>query len=115
LALNLEALEWLSPPYEIFEFEPCRPATFYVTAYKIGKMNISPRWAGAPTAKTIIAVRLYVKPETKPTYPPYYDVTPSRLVHQLAGMLVHGIPEGKALRIHRDIPGPKAHFTVQWV
>ena len=78
-------------------------------------MTITPRWPGAPPSKEIIAIRIYVDPATKPYYPPYYDITPSRLVHQLAGMLTKGIPEGMWLRIHRDVPGPKAHFSVSWV
>jgi hypothetical protein len=115
MILNLDAVEWLSPPYEIYEFQPCNPATFSITDYKIGKIRISPRWPGAPTEKIVIAIRLFVKPETKPAFPYYYDITPSRLVHQLASMLVHGVPHGMRLRIHRDIPGPKAHFSVEWV
>ena len=115
MPLRLEELPWLEPPYEIFEFEPQKPATFVVTDYKIGKIRIHPRWPGAPPEKVVIAIRLYVDPKTKPTFPPYWDITPSRLVYQLAGMLVRGIPKGYALRITRDVPGPKAHFSVEWV
>jgi len=113
--MRLEELKELPPPYEIFEFEPCTPAYFKVVDYEIGKITIHPRWPGAPPAKTVIAVRLHVDPETKPFYPHYWDITPSRLVYQLAGMLIKGIPKGKVLKIHRDIPGPKAHFSVEWV
>jgi len=115
MALDLEALPWLDPPYEIYEFQPCKPATFKITTYKIGKMTIVPRWPGAPPQKTIIAIRLHVDPKTKQAYPYYWDITPSRLVHQLASLLIQGIPEGMALRIHRDIPGPRAHFSVEWI
>jgi len=113
--LNLEAVEWLTPPYEIFEFQPCQPAVFHVVGYKIGKIRIAPRWPGAPPQKLVLAIRLYVTPESKPMFPHYWDITPARLVHQLAAMLVRGIPPGMRLRIHRDIPGPKAHFSVEWV
>lgn len=113
--IEIEKLQELPPPYEIFEFQPCQPAYFKITSYKIGKMTISPRFPGAPPVKTIVAVRLYVDPTTKPYYPHYWDITPSRLVHQLAGLLTQRIPEGMWLRIHRDIPGPKAHFSVSWV
>jgi len=114
VALNLEAVPWLEPPYEIFEFRPCEWAAFHVTAYKIGKMNIAPRWPGAPTSKLILAIRLFVDPKTKPAYPHYYDITPSRLVNQLSAMLTAGIPPGMYLRIHRDVAGPKAHFSIEW-
>jgi len=114
VALDFEAVPWLEPPYEIFEFRPCEWAAFHVTAYKIGKMNIAPRWPGAPSTKTVLAIRLFVKPETKPAYPYYWDITPSRLVAQLSAMLTRGIPPNMYLRIHRDVAGPKAHFTVEW-
>lgn len=113
--MNLEGVEELTPPFEIFEFRPGVPATFEITAFKIGRMRIAPRWPGAPALKDILAVRIYVKPETKPAFPYYYDITPSRLVHQLAAMLTAGIPSGKKLRITRDVAGPKAHFTIEWV
>jgi len=113
--IEIEKLSELPPPYEIFEFVPCQPAYFKLTDFKIGKMTISPRFPGAPPTKTVAAIRLYVDPETKPYYPPYWDITPSRLVHQLAGMLATRLPRDMYLRIHRDIPGPKAHFSVSWV
>lgn len=113
--IEVEKLPPLEPPYEIYEFEPCTPAYFKVTEFKIGRMTISPRFPGAPPTKVIEAIRLYVDPETKKYYPPWWDITPRRLVYQLAGMLVSGIPSNMWLKIHRDIPGPKAHFSVEWV
>jgi len=113
--IEIERVPPLDPPYEIYEFEPARPAYFKVVKYQVGRMTISPRFPGAPPTKEVLAVRLYVDPETKPYYPPYYDITPSRLVHQLAGMLAAGIPDGQWLQITRDIPGPRAHFGVAWV
>jgi len=113
--IEISKLELLPPPYEIYEFEPCKAAYFKIVDYKIGRMTITPRFPGAPPSKEIIAIRIYVDPKTKPYYPPYWDLTPSRLVHQLAGMLTKGIPKDMWLRIHRDVPGPKAHFSVSWV
>ena len=113
--ISIETLKVLSPPYEIYEFQPCQAAYFKVTDYEIGKIVIHPRWAGAPPSKEVIAIRLHVDPETKKFFPHYWDITPARLVHQLAGMLIHRGWEGKWLRIHRDVPGPKAHFSVSWV
>ena len=105
----------LTPPYEIFEFVPAHPEYFKVVNYEIGMITIHPRWAGAPPSKQVLAVRLHVDPSTKPYYPHYWDITPSRLVHQLSSLLVQGVPPGMWLRIERDIPGPKAHFAVSWV
>jgi len=113
--INIKKLPELPGPYEIYEFEPGRPAYFKVVDYKIGRMTISPRWPGAPPLKEIEAIRLYVDPKTKEYYPPYWDITPRRLVYQLAGMLTKGIPKDMWLKIVRDIPGPKAHFSVSWV
>jgi len=113
--IELEKLPDLPPPYEIFEFEPCRPAYFRITEWKLGKMTITPRFPGAPPTKVVEAIRLFVDPATKRFYPPWYDLTPRRLVYQLAGMLAQGVPEGMWLKVHRDIPGPRAHFSVEWV
>ena len=113
--IEIEKLPELPGPYEIFEFQPRTPAYFKVTDFKIGRMTISPRWPGAPPTKVVEAIRLYVDPATKKYYPPWWDITPRRLVYQLAGMLTQGIPSGMWLKIERDIPGPKAHFSVQWV
>jgi len=113
--IDVEKLPVLEPPYEIYEFEPCTPAYFKVVDFKIGRITIHPRFPGAPEVKIVECVRLYVDPETKKYYPPWWDITPRRLVYQLAGMLTRGIPENMWLKIHRDIPGPKAHFSVEWV
>jgi hypothetical protein len=113
--IDMERLPELEPPYEILEIPPAVPVYLKVTGYKLGKMTISPRYPGAPPEKDVIAIRLFVDPETKKHYPLYWDITPARLVYQLAPMLVQGIPKDKWLRIYRDIPGPKAHFSVAWV
>jgi len=113
--IDIEKVKTLTPPYEIYEVVPCQPAYFKVVDYEIGKATIHPRWPGAPPSKEVLAVRLHVDPKTKPYFPHYWDITPSRLVYQLAGMLTQKIPENMWLRIHRDIPGPKAHFSVGWV
>jgi len=111
----VEELTELPPPYEIWEFVPCEPTRFKVVAWELGRITIVPRWPGAPPEKVVAAIRLHVDPETKPYFPHYWDVTPARLVHQLAPLLAAGIPPHYWLEIHRDIPGPKAHFSVRWV
>ena len=113
--IEIEKLEVLPPPYEILETEPCTNYYIKVVDYKIGKITITPRWPGAPPAKTVVAVRLYTTPDWKKYFPHYWDITPARLVYQLIGLLAKGIPDGYVLKIHRDIPGPKAHFSVEWV
>jgi len=112
---RIEDLEELSPPYEILETIPCKTYRIKVTGYEIGKITIKPRWVGAPPSKTVVCIRLYTTTEYKPTWPPYWDITPARLVSQLYALLKEGIPENMVLEIHRDVAGPKAHFSVRWV
>jgi len=114
-AIDLKKLPPLPPPYEIFEFKPCEPAYFKIVDYQIGTMEIVPRYPGAPERKKIVAIRIFVDPETKKYFPYYWDITPSRLVYFLADLLARGIPKGMWLKIHRDVPGPSAHFEVAWV
>jgi len=110
-----EKLPRLLPPYEIYEFQPCVPAYFKIVDFEIGIITIHPRWPGAPPSKDVPAIRLHVDPKTKPYYPHYWDITPRRLVYALASMLTRGIPKDMWLKVHRDVPGPKAHFSVEWV
>lgn len=112
---KLEELEWLSPPYEIVELEAGKTTKLCFEDYEIGKMTISPDWPGAPEEKTIPAIRLHARPGAKRYFPYYWDLTPGRLVHQLAGLLTRGIPPDKCLAIYRTSTGPAAHFAVEWV
>ena len=105
----------LTAPYEILELEPCRSVRLRVVRFELGKIRISPRWPGAPAEKEVAGCRVHIDPALKPAFPHYYDLTPSRLVHQLAPLAVAPIPPGMELEIHRDVPGPKAHFAVRWV
>jgi hypothetical protein len=110
-----ETLPFLDPPFEILEFEPGKAYEFTVAAFKIGRLKIKPRWPGAPEEKEVIAIRIFVPKEEKPQFPHYWDITPSRLVTQLAAMLIAEFPRQRRIRVLRDIAGPKAHFSVQWV
>ena len=110
-----ENLDWLQPPFEIVDFVPGKPYYFYISSWKLGKLEITPQYPGAPERKIIAAIRLYAQPGAKKAFPYYWDITPSRLVYQLATMLMQGIKEKMMIKVVRDIPGPKAHFEVQWV
>jgi len=113
--IDIEKLKILPPPYEIYEFVPCQPAYFKIVEVELGRMTITPKFPGAPPRKEILAIRLHVDPRTKPFFPHYWDITPARLVYQLAAMLLPTFPAELWLRIHRDITGPKANFSVGWV
>lgn len=108
----VEQLQPLDPPYEIVDFEPGRPYRFTIVAWKMGRITITPRYPGAPPTKTIAAIRLYAAPGAKETFPPYWDITPSRLVYQLAVVLTQVTTFPVTLEVTRDVPGPRAHFQV---
>ena len=113
--MRIEEMSELTDPHEILELEPCKPVRLRVIRFELGKIRISPRWPGAPPEKEIAGCRAHLDPATKPAFPHYYDITPSRLVHQLATLAITPIPPGMELEIHRDVPGPKAHYSVRWV
>jgi len=110
---DLSKLKTLPPPYEILELVPCEPVIIKVLDYQIGKITIHPRWPGAPPAKEVLCVRIFTDKQTKPTFPHYWDITPKRLTYQLINILIQEKLTGKYLKIHRDIPGPKAHYSIQ--
>jgi len=112
---RLEDLSELPPPYEILETVPCHRYRIFVAGYELGKIKIKPRWVGAPPEKVIHCIRLHTTPEYKEHYPYYYDITPARLVGALYALLRRGIPRNMLLEIHRDVAGPRAHFSVRWV
>jgi hypothetical protein len=110
-----EALEPLPPPYEILELQPGVPVDLEIVAYRIGRITIKPRFPGAPPEKTVAAVRVFLTERCKPTFPHYYDITSARLVAQLIPILLGGLWRTHIIRIVRDAPGPKAHFSVQLI
>jgi len=111
----LRTLPELPSPIEILETEPCKDYYIKVVKWEIGRLIIRPRWLGAPPQKEVVCIRIWTTEKYKPTWPPYWDITPARLVSQLYALLREGIPEGYVLKIHRDIPGPKAHFSISLV
>jgi len=109
------SLEPLPPPYEILELEPGKPVRIKVLGYKIGRMTIHPKYSAGAFEKTIVAIRIFTDEESKPTFPQYWDITPSRLVYQLAPLLANHNMIGRTIELYRDIPGPKAHYQVRIV
>jgi len=109
-----DELPWLPRPWEILETKPCEPVRLKVVRYEFGKIVIRPRYVGAPPEKVVVACRIHTTPEYKPVWPHYWDITPQRLVGALYTLLRAGIPPGMVLVIHRDMPGPAAHWSVRW-
>jgi len=112
---EFETLPILPPPYEIFEFSPCEETIWHIVAYEVGRMTIKPRWPGAPPQKEIVAIRLTMHEEFKEVPPPYWDLCPGRLVWSLIPLLQAGEHLKNYILIHRTVPGPKAHFSIQLI
>jgi len=112
---RVEELTPLPPPYEIFEFAPCEPVWFHVVAYEFGRIEIAPRWPGAPPRKTVAALRLHMHEEFKPFTPRYWDITPSRLVYALLPFLQAKEHERAYIEVHRTVAGPRARFSIRLV
>jgi len=113
--VEVEKLPELTPPFEIYEFPACEKLIFHVVDYMLGKMTIAPRWPGAPPAKVVAALRLYMHEEFKPYYPRYWDLTPARLVFGLLPLLQAGEHRENYIAIHRTVVGPRARFGIQLI
>lgn len=108
-------LPLLLPPIEIVEFEPSKDYFFAIQRWELGETEISPRWPGAPPLKRIEGFRLWAKEGYKPYLPQYWDVFPRRLVYALKALLPTLDMDRFGIVIHRDLPGPAAHFSVRLV
>lgn len=77
-ATNPEKLPALPGPYEMFQPRPGLAVTMNVVKWELGRTDIQPR-DGRP-AKTIPALRLWLKPGDKLTAPGYWDCTSKHLI-----------------------------------
>jgi len=107
------AVQVLPGPYEILELLNGETIFIKPIAKEYGKVIIRPRWPGAPPEKEVLALRVFVDPETKPFFPYYFDLTSRRLVALLGPIIDRIIGEGVWLRITKRGTAPKAWFEVQ--
>jgi len=113
--LEIEAVKELTSPFEIVEMKPCKDYYFAFEKWEMGKAVIKPRYPGAPPKKEVIGIRLHAKPGYKKYAPYYWDIFPKRLVYALSAVLPTIDMATQGLLIHRDVPGPGAHFGVRIV
>jgi len=111
----VEELLELSPPYEIFEFPEAQDVLFYVTRFELGRIEITPRFPGAPPRKVVRAIRLHTTPEFKLYAPYYWDATPSRLVAGLLPLLEAGEHKKAYVVVRRTVAGPRARFGIRLI
>jgi len=100
----------LAKPYEIYEWEDGETREFTIVRYEVGETTIVPRDGREP--KTIEVIRLHVPPEEKPEYPHYWDMTSSRLVAYLKGMLPTILRGPFKVKVTAIGTAPRTHFSV---
>ena len=100
----------LARPYEIYEWKDGETKEFTVLRWEEGLLEIVPRDGRPP--KEITVLRIHIPPAEKETYPPYWDLTSARLVHQLLGMLPPGGIGPLKVKVTAIGSAPRTHFSV---
>lgn len=100
----------LGRPYEIYEWKEGESHEFTIHKWEEGELEIQPRDGRPP--KNITVLRVHVPEEEKPEYPPYWDLTSARLVHQLLGMLPLDQVAPFKIRVTAIGRAPRTHFSV---
>jgi hypothetical protein len=73
----------LDPPYDILDMADGQSMTLRITAFKLGEVEIHPKYPGAPTSKIVRALRVWIPHEIRPEGMPYLDITSQTLIAQL--------------------------------
>jgi hypothetical protein len=107
----MEELQFLEGPYEIFELGDGGKYTFRPTKWKLGWMEIHPRWL--PKPKRIKALRIWIPEEYKPLFPDYWDVTAQTLIAQLVPILERPDFTELLITVTKYGVAPKARFKVE--
>ena len=103
----------LEKPYEIYEWQDGETRELTIVKVELGELEIHPRDGREP--KTVSVMRVHVPPETKDTYPPYWDLTSQRLVAQLRGILPDPLYNPYRVTITAIGRPPATHFSVSRV
>jgi len=83
----IELLDYLLPPFEILELKDGESIEIIILKWKIGKIDIIPRYPQPPIRKTIRTLRIWVPREIKPFGMDYWDITSQTLIAQLTPYL----------------------------
>lgn len=100
----------LSQPYEIYEWRDGETREFTIERWEVGELEIHPRDGRPP--KMINVLRVHVPPEEKPEFPHYWDLTSSRLVAQLRGILRTHRAGRHRVKVTAIGSAPRTHFSV---
>lgn len=103
----------LSKPYEIYEWRDGETREFVIARYELGELEIHPRDGREP--KVVNVMRIHVPPETKDTFPAYWDLTSQRLVAQLRGILPEPLYNPFTVKVTAIGRPPATHFSVSRV
>lgn len=100
----------LESPFEYLDLAAGESLRFRVVAWELGESFIRPR--DAPDGKTVPTLRVHVRPQDKPSFPPYYDFTSARAIAQLRPQLQRPDVAGLTFRVTAAGFGLKRTYTV---
>lgn len=101
----------LDKPMSVLELQDGQSLSFRVVRFELGTATIKP--AHAPDGKLVQVLRVHVRPQDKPAFPHYWDITSTRLYAQLLPQLrVESLFSRLFTITARGIP-PKRNFTLE--
>ena len=104
-------IKTLEPPYEILDLGDGGQLRTTIENWQLGKMKITPRTIGEE--KEILALRIWVPEDVKPTVPGYYDITSQTLIAGLRGYLEAPGWKDLVFTIVKHGVAPTARFEVR--
>lgn len=107
-----EELRPLPGPYEILDLSDGQGIEFAIDRWEQGTIVIHPKYAGAPTEQTIIALRLHLPIGYKPVGLPYWDITSKTLRAQLLPLLMYRNFNRFLYAITKHGVRPRARFSL---
>ncbi len=103
----------LDKPLNPLELGDGEKVSFTVVRWELGETLIAPQHA--PQGKRVQVLRLHVRPEDKAEFPPWWDITSTRLYAQLVPQLrILGLLTTRWVITAQGFP-PKKYFRVERV
>jgi hypothetical protein len=99
----------LPGPLEILEMGDGEVRTLAVVGWETGAVTLTP--VGRLT-KTVLGVRLHVRPDSKGMFPFYWDLTAATLVAQVIPTMEAHPGQGVILEVTKSGVAPKARYGV---
>jgi hypothetical protein len=99
-------------PFEILELSDGSSVRLKAVRFEWGETVIHPRYAGAPSEKTIPVLRIHLQPGVKPVGVPYWDVTSKTLQAQLRPLEPEIVGRAREFVITAHGSGPGKRFSV---